>query len=177
MIFSTLKEELSARNYNPFGISKATGIPRSFVQGLFTNNFKLLNVEYLDKLCEYLAIPMTDFIHYYPFDIKIKFVDDKEVVVEMTTYPTLETKIGFDFLDYEFVEFHLEIKKKGEIPIINIKQDDFENWCSWFGNPELRELTNWVLREIQKQYREKFSYSSEEFVFTLRTILCEDIDE
>ncbi|SUP44354.1 helix-turn-helix domain-containing protein [Veillonella criceti] len=164
MIISTLKNILYERDLTAYRVATETNSSRTFIQNLISNKFQQLNVEYLNNLCKYLNLNFTDFLYYYPFNIDITLDNNIFKVI-----------VNYDNDEFLEMSLYVTLLSENKIPVVNIKDSDFENWRSFYEDHEniLLELT---LESIEEIYRKKQNYNLEPFIFLTRVSLLTDVN-
>lgn len=71
MILPRLKILLAERNLKISRVSNDTGLSRTTLTSLAQNSLKGIQLETIDKLCQYLEIPIDKFFEFVPFNIKV----------------------------------------------------------------------------------------------------------
>jgi len=74
MILNRLSILLAERNLRATRVSVETGIARSTLSSLVNNDSKMIQIETINTLCEFLKIPPSDFFDYLPFDLVPKIL-------------------------------------------------------------------------------------------------------
>ena len=69
MIISNLKGILDERGLSPNLVVSETGLPRSFIDGLYENNLDRITTKNLNKLCEYLSVSLDTLLFFEPIEI------------------------------------------------------------------------------------------------------------
>lgn len=91
MIRSNLAVLLAERNLRISRVSADTGISRTTLTALSSNNFQGIQMDTLNQLCQYLNVRPESILHYVPFDVTVKnFVEESEGFAVIT----FETNIG-----------------------------------------------------------------------------------
>lgn len=82
MIKNRLAVLLAERNLKITQVAKDTGISRNTITSTAQNDSKMIQLQTIDVLCNYLGITPADFFEYYPaiYDISI-FIEDFEMEV------------------------------------------------------------------------------------------------
>ena len=79
MIISNLKGILDERGLSPNLVVSETGLPRSFIDGLYENNLDRITTKNLNKLCEYLSVSLDTLLFFEPIEIYIQNKDEQYI--------------------------------------------------------------------------------------------------
>lgn len=143
MIISNLILIMDEREHmTVYGLSQAANLPRTFIQGLYDNSFQMLNVTYLNQLCNFLKLNINDIICYFPFDFSISVSDDKQKIV-----------VDMNFINETSVTFNLEVRIKLPIALISVSHEDFDNWCEYFQDENVALYIH-LLKMIETKLKE-----------------------
>lgn len=98
MIINRLSILLAERNLRATRVSVETGIARSTLSSLVNNDSKMIQIETINTLCEFLKISPNDFFEYLPFDLipkillsdfiidGVKHSNDSETVTDIYSF-------------------------------------------------------------------------------------------
>ncbi len=137
MIRLNLDFILRTKNIQQQEISEGTGINKSTINRYCINSFKKMDMEHLEKICEYLDITPNDLI-------EIKEEQVKTVIKKMSN------KYSY-FISYEIEELDgskslNNAEWEFDTEIISMKQiENLEkNWCVSLGSKRIR-IINFIL--------------------------------
>lgn len=90
MLRNRLKELMSERNLKASRLANdISNLSRNTINATANNKGKMLQLETINSLCEYLGITPNDFFEYLPFDVDIKVdIDDEHLEVPDTNFAT-----------------------------------------------------------------------------------------
>ena len=98
MIRSNLAVLLAERNLRISRVSADTGISRTTLTALSSNNFQGIQMETLNQLCQYLNVRPESILHYISFDVTVKnFAEESEGFAVIA----FETNIGDKVQSFE----------------------------------------------------------------------------
>lgn len=132
MIGYNLSVLLAERGLNVSKVSKDTGLSRITLSAIVNNTGQGVQLETLNRLCDYLRITPSELFLYVPFDINI-CVDSSNEIIEIE-YTNSNKKIRCDF-PYS-IEVHYVKEEDGNYPT-NVDLD-----IAWFNDEENEVLEN-----------------------------------
>lgn len=102
MIRTRLAELLAERSLKISRISKDTGVARSTLTSLAQNETKMIQLETVNTLCNYLGTTPGDLFEYIPIDFKITVeMTLAEIITEYASKDIEEINLNFDcYIDY-----------------------------------------------------------------------------
>ena len=108
MIISNLKGILDERGLSPNLVVSETGLPRSFIDGLYENNLDRITTKNLNKLCEYLSVSLDTLLFFEPIEIYIQNKDEQYInfislVSQFQNSESNKKKSKFNFDDYLYL--------------------------------------------------------------------------
>ena len=169
MIRSNLAVLLAERNLRISRVSADTGISRTTLTALSSNNFQGIQMDTLNQLCRYLNVRPESILHYIPYDVTVK-----EFVIEPDNYATIgfETNIDINPECFEITG------------IVHMKECYDEKENKWTMSSEFcadiwtTESDNLLARRILKQLPISFLKDIESKITRMIGERCEnDIDE
>lgn len=196
MIRNRLKELMDERGLKASRIANdIDNLSRNTVNSTVSNKGKMIQLETVNSLCQYLGVTPNDFFEYLPFDVNVSVDADSEPIIKLTdtsnNVPTpQEIYIKPFYLNLYLTKLnnnHLagESKNTFELSIISSEQINFSASPD-FGNnnfimqtPQLTVvLGNPPSKENIKSQKDKFSdFWNKELTPGFRKVIQEQITE
>lgn len=115
MIRSNLAVLLAERNLRISRVSADTGISRTTLTALSSNNFQGIQMETLNQLCQYLNVRPEGILHYVPFDLELLRLEfephDSAVAYFSTTINGKPERFDLPFV-FQFREHYEEAEEE-----------------------------------------------------------------
>lgn len=114
MIRYNLNKLLGERNLKISKVFVDTGISRSTLTKIVNNQSTMVQIETIDKLCQYLKVGVSDFFEYIPVELEVNvFLNESDGFGTLGLDLIIKIKDTFHNTEQEFV-YTINEDKKGE---------------------------------------------------------------
>lgn len=123
MIRNNLAVLLAERSLKITQVAQDTGISRNTITSTAQNDGKMIQLETINILCQYLGISHSEFFSYLPFDVKVATLSPKEKITkfEKSGRPDDEIHINEYSFDLFLTETNVKSReKKTHSLIVNV---------------------------------------------------------
>lgn len=132
MIRNRLAEIMFERDIKVVRMAKEIGISRNTITNTASNNSEMLQMNTINKICNFLQITPCDFFEYIPIDIEFSFIEDqpislKEIWGKESLYtPKFNCDLLIDFKGYnKSLSFDTQIKVDESNVLTSFPTPDF----------------------------------------------------
>lgn len=167
MLRYNLNKLLAERNLSANRVYVDTGISRSTLSKLINNQSNMIQLETIDKLCQYLKVSPSEFLAYIPLDVEVTtVVNDMTIVDWQSGYGPENFRLDLEMF-IKFKDTLQNSEKSFEYHINNISKvdnnlffkmssdttwdnDPFETYTNFFIELKLDEKLKTSIREVSK---------------------------
>lgn len=167
MLRYNLNKLLAERNLSANRVYVDTGISRSTLSKLINNQSNMIQLETIDKLCQYLKVSPSEFLAYIPLDVEVTtVVNDMTIVDWQNGYGPENFRLDLEMF-IKFKDTLQNSEKSFEYHINNISKvdnnlffkmssdttwdnDPFETYTNFFIELKLDEKLKTSIREVSK---------------------------
>lgn len=156
MLRNRLKELMSERNLKASRVANdIPNLSRNTINTVANNKGKMLQLETINSLCEYLEISPSDFFEYLPFDVDIKISTDEETSVTIADPYT--TSYGMESF---FLNLYITQKRNSQLSGYNSQTF------------ELSILSpNRITFEHDKNFTDETKYSPDKIIYVWDVVI------